>query len=162
MPIRPFLNGAVFEPEAIRNMSDRQRRPRHALGRVQDHRIRAERRPGRCTAAVHDTQGVQARIARRFPPPGPSTRPTPSWIGGASSSATPTVRRSPASIARRSRGESGLFAPDDAGMRVHASIIASRLSALISIKAPHPRRGAADCSQHRKAAGAAAQDLRGL
>jgi hypothetical protein len=32
-------------------------------GRIQDHRIRAKRRPGRCTAAVHDTQGIQARIA---------------------------------------------------------------------------------------------------
>ena len=33
----------------------------------------------------------------------PSTRPTPSWIGGASSSATPTGRRWPTSISRRRR-----------------------------------------------------------
>jgi hypothetical protein len=33
----------------------------------------------------------------RFPPPGPSTRPTPSWIGGASSSAMLMGRRSPSS-----------------------------------------------------------------
>jgi hypothetical protein len=44
--------------------SERQRRPRRALGRVQDHRIRAERRSRCCTAAVDDAQRIQARIAK--------------------------------------------------------------------------------------------------
>jgi hypothetical protein len=80
MPIRPYLlEGAAFEPEAISVMSvafesvraelDLSDKDDPAMRLVA---IRAERHPGCCTAAVHDTQGIQAQLvveARRFPPP---------------------------------------------------------------------------------------------
>jgi len=74
MPIRPFLDGAAFESEAIRNMSVVFESVCGELGlsdkddpatRLVASKIIefAERRLGRCTAVVHDTQGIQARIA---------------------------------------------------------------------------------------------------
>jgi len=80
MPIRPYLlEGAAFEPEAISVISvafesvcaelDLSDKDDPAMRLVA---IRAERHPGCCTAAVHDTQGIQAQLvveARRFLPP---------------------------------------------------------------------------------------------
>jgi hypothetical protein len=87
MPIRPYLlEGAAFEPEAISVISvafesvcaelDLSDKDDPAMRLVA---IRAERHPGCCTAAVHDTQGIQAQLvveARASRRPGPPRRPT--------------------------------------------------------------------------------------